>query len=411
MRITRPRKMRLAAVVMAGTLLAGGCSRTAETPARAEFVNDSCVSVSEQDVLDVPSHRIESSLASWVLGRDDVPLNQVQHVAILQNGDVLVLSEFGRKLQVFDGTTGELVSNVGSSGQGPGEFSQALTLNLLSDGRIILPDRNNRRFASFGVSFEPGETTPFPAMPAIFTVRGLMDDGSTIAHLRPVEATPSTSSSGISLQHSPDNLVRIRPSGRVDTLQTQIRASASEGNVSTTVPIFRPVLFASVAGDRVAWLDVDGTTLNVLDAASDAVTCIAWRGSLPDAQQGVDEYWGWVGNMMQRGWIDHPRALLGLGLHERLEADGIPALELPRFAEVHLDVDGSKLVRMGAPMEARAGDVREYLQLSPSGVPLHRISANRPEDMTIHAIVENRVVASWRGPLGTEFVGLFQLSR
>lgn len=98
-----------------------------------------------------------------------------------------------------------------------------------------------------------------------------------------------------------------------------------------------------------------------------------------------------------------------LDLLERLEADGVGALELPRFAEVQLHVDGTLLVRLGAPVEAASTNVREYLVLTPDGVPMRRISTNLDDYVTILAVAGRRALLSWRGLFGAECVGLFEL--
>ena len=61
----------------------------------------------------------------------------------------MVCDESNHRVQVFELTSGKFVTKFGSEGSGRGEFIFPVSTASLSDGRIVVSDRNNYRIQIF----------------------------------------------------------------------------------------------------------------------------------------------------------------------------------------------------------------------------------------------------------------------
>lgn len=86
--------------------------------------------------------------AEYLFGR-------IRSLAVNDDGTVYVLDQLEQRVRVFD-SLGVHLETLGRRGEGPGEFSSAEAIAVLSDGRLAVRDPENQRVTVFGPG--PGET-------------------------------------------------------------------------------------------------------------------------------------------------------------------------------------------------------------------------------------------------------------
>ncbi len=77
-------------------------------------------------------------------GPEEYLFGWIWSIAVLSDWNVYVLDEQAQHVQVYD-SAGGYVETLGGRGEGPGEFSRAEAIALLSDGRLVVRDPGNMR--------------------------------------------------------------------------------------------------------------------------------------------------------------------------------------------------------------------------------------------------------------------------
>mgnify|MGYP001826116403 CR=1 FL=1 len=93
---------------------------------------------------------------------------RISSVAFDRDGNLVVLDRGNQKVVKVDGA-GELLSEMGGAGGGPGEFGSPVSLSVLPDGTVVVFDVRKRGFSIFHADGTFGRTVPlvggFEAMP------------------------------------------------------------------------------------------------------------------------------------------------------------------------------------------------------------------------------------------------------
>jgi hypothetical protein len=116
-----------------------------------------CITPDDQVLLvDRDAHQI---LAFDILGKllfklgkqhcPNQPFNHPTDIAVASNGDFYVSDGYGASKVHWFGPNGEAKGCWGTRGQGPGEFATPHGIWVLSDGRVLVGDRENNRIQIF----------------------------------------------------------------------------------------------------------------------------------------------------------------------------------------------------------------------------------------------------------------------
>ena len=167
--MTRPTRRRALAWGISAALLAAQCEPGPRVPEDASGVGEADICLEEQAL-------------KTLMGPEGAPLFGVTSATILDDGVVIAESSAHRLLKYsFDG---ELLSRLGRSGSGPGEFRSIRLVQAIGD-RLMVFDQELRRITDFGqdgvVNRVVNLSVPQPF--AAGRVIGFLPDGRSIGYL------------------------------------------------------------------------------------------------------------------------------------------------------------------------------------------------------------------------------------
>lgn len=224
------------------------------------------------------------------------PLSRVLAAELLANGSIAVLDGLLEQLILYD-QHGREVRTIGSVGEGPGEFLQAISMQELPDGRLQVYDGRQRRLTTFtpdgkltGVHSLPAEGDGYPAR--AWQVSG----GELIVWYtyRDLSAgTPRTSRAGF--QRFPGALLRLNGDTVTDTLLLGVHSlSIREGEGSNTRLWSHP--FGSISafavdgeGSRILFTSSASHSIQFLDLSEGVISRELFRFPMADTPVDPDE--------------------------------------------------------------------------------------------------------------------------
>lgn len=396
--------------MLLASLTAVGCdSHEPETTLIVGVQRAQCAATSLSDILDTSAHRIDLSNAAWTLGTEGNPLNQVLDAGFLPNGDVVLLSDLGKRLEVFDGATGASLAPIGRSGRGPGEFHQAFFVNIFSDGGIAIPDYQNRRVVFFTPDFRPGPVAPAPLASQGSTLAllyGGTEGGAIIMNLV-TRAEQRILNSGISIEEAVDHNVIFEPSSPPDTLSTGWSYRATLDGFLMSGPPSRPDRSFRISGERIGWLETDGLSLSLYNSQDGSVSCIEWRGPVP-ATEALEP------SSLHSLEMSSPEVRLRnetrrSDLLAALREDDLGPFHPPVFREMRVALDGSIVVQLGVTLPDTPPAFKEYVRFSRDGKVVDRLQLPTGYHASVLATSDVHILLAWRGQFDVEYVAAFPL--
>jgi hypothetical protein len=385
-----------------------------EAPAEASLTTqghaaeqEACVAIRASEINAVDAMSLVKGAALWTRGSYARPLHQVSGARFLPDGNAVVMSGLGRELWIYDAATGDAVTQVGRSGDGPGEFRQAFDMNLLDEGRIAVLDRRNRRVVIFSPSGEPLETRTFLDLQGTF--EGVMPDGTFLVGRSGSPRLPvETPADRAVLQDTDHVLLAVGQELREDTVRTWIIRRVTSAGQRRAIP-FQPLTANHVVGQRVAWVEPTGHAVHTRSFAPMARQCFRWDGPATRISQAMRD--SLLQDVADRAaartdggaWGQTQRALL-----EAMFAQDLLPPALPPFKSVAPAPDGTLWITLGVPMTGVDTARPTAIQVSASGTVLRRVSL--PHRSSIWTAGQDRLLVGWYGADMEDWIGVFLLT-
>ena len=133
------------------------------------------VSATAQEIIELPGEdRIleiefeELYRLGTPAGEDWEQFGHVQSVAFDPAGNLLVFDRTGFQVHgiFLVGPEGRLIRKVGQPGEGPGEYGEAVSAAVMTDGRVVISDLKRRGYHVFGADGEFGRLVRMPGSPS-----------------------------------------------------------------------------------------------------------------------------------------------------------------------------------------------------------------------------------------------------
>jgi len=394
----------------------GGASADASRPeapmeaslsTQGRVEQEPCVAIRASEINAVDAVPLAEGAALWTRGSDAQPLHQVSGARFLPNGRAVVLSGFGTELWIYDAATGDAVTQVGRSGDGPGEFREARDMNLLDNGRIAVLDRRNRRVVIFSPSGEPLETRPFPDIQGTF--EGVMPEGSFLVALSGPPPLPAETTANRAVVQDRDHvLVAVGQDLSEDTVRSWTTRRVARASQRSAVP-FQLLTSNEVVGQRVAWVEQTGQAVHTRSFAPTVRRCLRWDGpATPIGQEMRDSL---LQDVTERAAARTDGGAWGRAQRDLLEAMFAQELvppALPPFKSVDPAPDGTLWLTLGVPTSGVDPARPTAIQVSASGTVLRRVSL--PHRSSIWTAGQDRLLVGWYGSDMEDWIGVFLLT-